>query len=415
MPLARTIAMLLLIAAGCDRGSTGPSTTSGESGPTHLTVEVTPITPLLPRLPTHLAIDSHANLYWQQESPDAANSSTGDLVFVMGNSGVPQALPGLTVPNLLAAAGQPGGRGAIRSMAVGPGDNLFVLFTGGKGRSPLAFIAMYTPSTRAVKVIADTARLMAATEMGPSLELARGSLVSYGADLWLWYRHTDAGALLRIVESRSGAGGFEFRAIRLKSTDPKHPLRLLGEGEDLSAGPDQNLHYADRPRAALWKISGEGRGLHRAIDRGAFRPAFRPRRRQRGQSLPAGRRRRQTLQPRKRRGQLRVGPALLSRVYKTRDRSQSGHYSARIFRRSAEPVDSEFAAAHPAIRSHERDVYRVRRGLWRIAAVEYREEVASFEVSEGDSPQRAQRAQRGEMRISDFKSQMGNQSPMLRL
>src|SRR5689334_18500979 len=133
--------LMVLWSSGCDRRSSDPqqanATTQPQSSSRALAVQLTPITPLLPRLRTHVTVDSHGNLYWIQESEPA--SPGGDLVFVMGNSGVPQTVPALGLSNLLAALGDKGrgGSGAIRSIAFGPGDNLYVLFAGGSGRAPL--------------------------------------------------------------------------------------------------------------------------------------------------------------------------------------------------------------------------------------------------------------------------------------
>src|SRR5947209_5140618 len=114
-------ALLLTPITGCDRGSPSqnPTSTSGDSSPVHRAVEVSLITPLLPRLRTHLAVDSHGNLYWVQESDPATEA--GDLMFVMGTSGVPQTLPALSGRRLLESLGETNAkdkdaRCAVRSM-----------------------------------------------------------------------------------------------------------------------------------------------------------------------------------------------------------------------------------------------------------------------------------------------------------
>jgi hypothetical protein len=247
--------LLLLWSPGCDRQSSNSqqtnATTQPQSPSRALAVQLTPITPLLPRLRTHVALDSHGNLYWIQESEPAPPG--GDLVFVMGNSGVPQTVPALAVSNLLAALGDEGrgGTGAIRSIAFGPGDNLYLLFAGGSGRTPLWALFQFSPTENKLKLLADTQRLMADSQMGASIDLARGSLVSNGRTLWVWLRHSDDSAILQLIPREAGAS-IELRRLRLKP--PKDVAQPNSEREDLCAGSDGSLYYVDRAPAMLWKI-----------------------------------------------------------------------------------------------------------------------------------------------------------------
>jgi hypothetical protein len=245
---------LLLAAAGCDRDTSAPSGTSqatetdpNAAGP--VLVELAPITPLLPRLRTHVAVDGRGNLYWVQESePTPAG---GDLVFVMGDSGVPQTIPALSVPNVLATLGAAGGNGSIRSIATGPDNNLYALFVGGQGRLPLWAIVQFAPITNRLKVVADTRRLMSESRMGASIDLARGTLVSYDRDLWLWLRHSDDAAILQVIPG-DVEGQVDLRRVVLKP--PKGVGLPISEQDDLSAGPAHALYYVDRVKATLWKI-----------------------------------------------------------------------------------------------------------------------------------------------------------------
>jgi hypothetical protein len=100
---------------------------------------------------------------------------------------------------------------------------------------------------------------MASSGLGASMELAHATLVSSGPDLWLWLRHTDAAAILKIDPKPDGV---EFLQLELKpaSLDSQHSpkLQLTSEDEDLSGGPQQSLYYVDRQNAALWKINSTG-------------------------------------------------------------------------------------------------------------------------------------------------------------
>jgi hypothetical protein len=240
---------------GCDRPS---SSGTGSSATGQVTIELSPVTPLLPRLRTHFTVDSRGNLYWIQESDPAP--AGGDLVFVMGDSGVPQTLPALTTRQLLAAIktdDTAGATGAVRSLAIGPNDELFVLFAGGTSRKPICTLFGYIFTTNKLRVIADTTQIMELSGMGASIDLARGSLVGFNRDLWLWLRHSDAAALLQI-EARESTGRFELKRFALKPTTKIKPGLLTSDKEDLAAGPAQTLYYVDRPRAMLWKIDVNG-------------------------------------------------------------------------------------------------------------------------------------------------------------
>jgi hypothetical protein len=254
----------VLAVLACDRRqssapSQGGSTTGPNGDAAALAVELTPITPLLPRLRTHVAVDLRGNIYWIQESEPAP--AGGDLVFVMGSSGVPQTIPALGVARLLEALGEQGrgGNGSIRSIAIGPDENLYVLFAGGNGPTPLWGLFLYAPAQNRVKLLADTKQLMEASQMGASLELAHGSLVSNAKTLWVWLRHTDAAAILRLVTIEGGGGGggaggsdVELRRLRIKP--PKDVGIPNSEREDLCAGQDGSLYYIDREHAMLWRI-----------------------------------------------------------------------------------------------------------------------------------------------------------------
>lgn len=248
------VAFALVLASGivgCDRG-TPPSPPASTAKPT---VSVKAITPLLPRLPTHLAIDSRGNLYWAQESdPPVAG---GDLVFVMGDEGVPQTVAPLGVDDILTALGMKGGQGAVRSLAVGPGDQLYALFTGSRGPAAICAVLQYSPLTHKVTVAADTPKVMDASGFGLSIGLARGTLLGSRDALWLWLRHSDGAALLSLTPRPGGKLGLQ--KVELRVDVPSGAPKLRSQSEDLSLSADGSLYFVDRDRAALWRIDGDGR------------------------------------------------------------------------------------------------------------------------------------------------------------
>jgi hypothetical protein len=251
----------MLLAAGCDRPTASPSTgkpPERDAVPEHPIVEIKPITPLLPRLATHVAVDLRGNLYWIQESDPVP--SGGDLVFTMGESGVPQTVPDLGVRRMLEAIGVGGDKssgGAIRALVIGPGNALYALFIGGSRRVPICAVLRYMPGVAGVELVADTHRIMEASGLGASIELARASLVGHGPDLWLWLRHTDDGAVLHITDTGTRSG---FDVHRLAGKPPARIAKgqFISDREDLAAGPGHMLYYIDRRRAMLWKIDARG-------------------------------------------------------------------------------------------------------------------------------------------------------------
>jgi hypothetical protein len=237
---------------GCDRGTPPPPPPASAATPT---VDVRAITPLLPRLQTHLAIDSRGNLYWTQESdPPIAG---GDLVFVMGDGGVPQTVAALGVDNILTTLGMTGGQGAVRSLAVGPGDQLYALFTGSRGPAAICAVLQYSPGTHKVTVSANTAKVMDASGLGLSIGLARGTLLGSRDALWLWLRHSDGAALLALTAQPGGK--LDASKVDVRTDESSAAPNFRTQTEDLSLSADGSLYYVERGRSALWRIDADGR------------------------------------------------------------------------------------------------------------------------------------------------------------
>lgn len=265
--------LIALFLAGCDRAPLPPSTR-----PPRAVVEVRPLTPLLPRLATHLAVDSHANVYWNQESDPPLPG--GDLTFVMGQGGVPQSIAALQVDHLLATVHLSGHNGAIRSLAVGPDDALYVLFIVSRGPTLVFDVLRYVPSTGRLAIVLDTQHVMDASGLGQSLALAKGSLLGTRSNLWLWVRHTDGNAILKLTQSPDAS----FQASALSPAPPAEAddLNFNSDDEDMTAAPDGALYYVDRTRGVLWRIApDEGvtlamslTGVPKSITPPAFRKGF---------------------------------------------------------------------------------------------------------------------------------------------
>jgi len=167
-PLSITLLSITLLSA-CDRQPAPLPTTAPDPV---FELELKPLTPLLPSKLTHLAVDPLGNIFWVQESDRG-----DDTLFVIGEGDIPRATQ-LSADSIAALLGAPGGRGNIQGIAAGPAGDIFFYFNAAQGRQTFSCIGQFTPKTAAIRILADTANLAAATGMGQSLPLARGSVVS---------------------------------------------------------------------------------------------------------------------------------------------------------------------------------------------------------------------------------------------
>jgi hypothetical protein len=247
--------VLPLVPSGCgdERPAVSPATRPTE---TALDLSLKPLTPLLPNRPTHVTVDRFGNVYWVQETDRG-----DDAMFVIGEGGIPRATQ-LTVPNVAALLGAgTGARGNIHGIASASdaGGDIYFYFQGVEGRRTLACLGAFTPATERVRVLADSDAVAAATGMGRSLPLARGSVCSDGRSVWVWLRHTDNWAVFRLDPSRlptSGPAQFAraFESVRLGS----QTVEMTRDGMEIAPAPGGSLFLLDVPRARLLKIAPDG-------------------------------------------------------------------------------------------------------------------------------------------------------------
>jgi len=254
------VPLLLLLAAafaalpGCDdeRPKPVPATRPAAA----LDLELKPLTPLLPNRPTHVTVDRVGNVYWVQETDRG-----DDAMFVIGEGGIPRATQ-LAAPNIAALLGAAdGARGNIHGIAAAAdaGGDIYFYFVGVQGRRTLACIGAFTPKTEKVRILADTDAVAAATGMGRSLPLARGSVVSDGKIVWMWLRHTDNWAVFRLDPARVPASGAvqlprAFENVRLEG----RPIELTSEEMEISPAPGGALFLIDIAGARLARIAPDG-------------------------------------------------------------------------------------------------------------------------------------------------------------
>jgi hypothetical protein len=240
----------MLGGVGCDRD---PAPAPIPKRTPVLGVEVRALTPLPPNRLTHFAPTRSGAVFWVQES-----EAGRETMFVMSDGGVPVKTP-FSAAAVAQALGASGASGSIQSLAAGSDGKIYFYYTGGKGKQLLAAVGSFTPESAKTRIIADTAQLMAQTEMGNSLALARGTVLIAGNTLWVWLRHEDGYALLSIdVQQPGGNLKRPFTQARTKGG----PIRMTSETEDLAIGAANGLVYLDRPGKNIWKIDplGEASG-----------------------------------------------------------------------------------------------------------------------------------------------------------
>ena len=250
--LALLIAVLL---SACDeeRPVVLPATRPSEPA---LDLSLKPLTPLLPNRPTHVTVDRLGNVYWVQETDRG-----DDAMFVIGEGGIPRATQ-LTVPNVAALLGAgTAARGNIHGVAAASdaGGDIYFYFQGVEGRRTLACIGVFTPKTERVRVLADGDAVAAATGMGRSLPLARGSVVSDGRSVWMWLRHTDNWAVFRLDPARLPTSGpaqlaRAFEQVRLGG----QTIALTRDGMEIAPAPAGALFLVDVPGGRLLSIAQDG-------------------------------------------------------------------------------------------------------------------------------------------------------------
>ena len=150
-------------------------------------------------------VDAVGNIYWTQESDDGQ-----DLLFAARprrdpaaaddaqleqhpggdeREGETPAKPGKQIPG-----SKPGGN--IQSLVTGLDGGLYFYFNGGAGATGAQAIGRFDPRRGEIQIVADTQQMADTSNMGLSLDLARGKLLVCGSVIRLFLRHSDAWAIL---------------------------------------------------------------------------------------------------------------------------------------------------------------------------------------------------------------------------
>jgi hypothetical protein len=254
MPSVSSICRLLMFAAmlfavGCDRSpKSGPSVML----PGKRVAELRQLTQLPHNATVHIAIDTLGNLFYVTERDDGQ-----DAAFVVSESGIPRQTQ-LTAANILAAMGESvGGRGNIQDLVPGPDGTIYFYFSGAKGSSIRTAVGVYSRRNESIALAFNQSQLAAASGMGDSIGVARGSLVAMNSQqMGLLLRHSDGWAFLNF-STQYPRGGVDlrlsqpFRNVMLESES----INLSRRQYELSSGIEGNLLLSDHSTGAIWQLN----------------------------------------------------------------------------------------------------------------------------------------------------------------
>ncbi len=243
------LAIFALVVGACDRSPPAPQ----QQAPRVklYSLELWPVTPLLPSRPTHVAIDVIGNLYWVQETEDG-----DDIVFVMGEGAIPRATL-LTSANVLKAMNLERGAANFHSITAGVDGAVYFYVLASRGRELASAIGRFDPRSGETRIITNSDKLMSLTGMGRSIGLARGKLITSGAWVWVWIRHSDDAVLMRF-DAREAAKAQQIDPVNPFKTKSDLPVGATPEGDDLSAGPDGSLLWLSPSAGTIRRITADG-------------------------------------------------------------------------------------------------------------------------------------------------------------
>ena len=180
------------------------------------------------------------------------------MAFAIGRDAVPRAtaLTSAAVLEAMKLAQGPRARGNFHSLAADRDGRVWFYFAGAAGRRAVACVGRFDPRDGAVRIIVSPAQVDEATGMGPSLVLARGTIlgVAGGDEMWLWVRHSDGARVVRI----DPVSGTHWRAFEGVTTETGQPLSLTHPDLRAGAGAD-GLLLLDPTSVELWRVGPDGR------------------------------------------------------------------------------------------------------------------------------------------------------------
>ncbi|MBC7783402.1 MAG: hypothetical protein H7144_06135 [Burkholderiales bacterium] len=241
------VALILLTCPACD----DQGTVADKPATRSVKVELKTLTSLRANQHTNLAIGARGQVYMLQ--PDTGDDAAVKVITSSGDV----ISTGLTPAAIAKALNQPTARGAMRGMVAVPGGRLLVYYSGTERAASLASLILYDPATDRITIVASSGDLAAASEMGLLLDLSRAQLVRAGASVWLWLRHVDGSAFLKI-----DAQQLEVERPRLSK-----PFNAVTENGERFKFRDEDVLFGDtdgslrimRPGTGVLRIDSDGK------------------------------------------------------------------------------------------------------------------------------------------------------------
>jgi hypothetical protein len=129
---------------------------------------------------------------------------------------------------------------------------------GGTNKQTATCLGRFEARSGKIRILARDDELAAASGMGMSLALARGSVVAAGKTIWLWLRHIDSSVLFNIrLRDLPDEGEIKLpRPATPRSQDGT--LNMTREELRMAPGPGDSALLLDTWTAALWKLDLTG-------------------------------------------------------------------------------------------------------------------------------------------------------------
>jgi len=239
--------ILLLLICSCD----DTDARRIERTPKSLVAEFSSVLQLRANQRTLLAMGTGGQVYFHQ--PDGSASQVLQSLDTTGQVRATTLTP-LRIAKLLNA---PDGRPALRAIATLGDGRVVAYFNGSSRRDSLACLVLFDPANDQVRIIASPEELVRESRMGLTIDLADAQMVVSGTTLWLFLRHVDQTAVLRL-DTRAVRGG-EARVARAFESLRTEEGVLSTKPEDVLSTQADGTVWMLRPSSGeLWRVNRDG-------------------------------------------------------------------------------------------------------------------------------------------------------------
>ncbi len=146
---------------------------------------------------------------------------------------------------------------SLRAIATLGDGQIAVYFNGSSRRESLACVVLFDPASDTARLIVSPADLIRESGMGAALDIADAQMVVSGTTLWLYLRHVDQAAYLRL-DTRAVRSG-EARVARAFDSLRTEEGPLPTQPEDvLSSHADGTIWLLRPSTGELWRLNRDG-------------------------------------------------------------------------------------------------------------------------------------------------------------